>query len=254
MSCLRKQQRKFTLIKTRMETKKKSSVDLEQKRIAFFQIGLLVTGAFTLAAFAYKTPIETAIRKEKVAFQEVVFIEETAKEIPKKIEEPKEPVHREAQTTLPTVVAAPALSTAIVTQSNTSVNPTTGVTVGTGNLQLGDLNDMGGIVEVDIEIVDIPTKDAAFNGGYAALNAYILQHLNFPQDAIDLNMQGKVFVSFVVEKDGSVSNVQIERGVYHSLDLEAKRLVRSFPTWIPGEMPHGKVRTRVRLPINFILE
>jgi protein TonB len=67
-------------------------------------------------------------------------------------------------------------------------------------------------------------------------------------------MQGKVYVEFVVETDGSISTIRIAKGVFESLDKEAVRLVRNMPKWIPGEVRARKVRTYARLPITFILD
>ena len=68
-----------------------------------------------------------------------------------------------------------------------------------------------------------------------------------------MNEQGRVYLSFVVEADGSISNIDIERGVSSDLDKEAKRLIRKMPSWDAGEAKGKKARTRCRLPINFTL-
>ena len=112
----------------------------------------------------------------------------------------------------------------------------------------------GDIVDVKGEVLEIVDKDAEYIGGYIAMMNFIQKNMNYPQEAIELNEQGRVYISFIVEKDGSVSSVQLERGVSKSIDREAERLVRMFPEWKPAEMAYGKVRARVRLPINFILE
>ena len=65
--------------------------------------------------------------------------------------------------------------------------------------------------------------------------------------------QGRVYLSFVVEKDGGISNVKVERGVSKDLDREAKRIVRAMPKWEAGEVGGKKVRTRCSLPIVFTL-
>jgi protein TonB len=109
------------------------------------------------------------------------------------------------------------------------------------------------IVEVDPEIIETPTIDAKFIGDYPAMMKFIGKNLNYPQEAIDLQQEGVVFVSFVVEKNGEITNVAAVNKVAPSLEKEAIRLVRSFPTWIPGEVNLQKVRTRVRLPIRFEL-
>ena len=75
----------------------------------------------------------------------------------------------------------------------------------------------------------------------------------YPQSSIEMNEQGRVYLSFVVEADGSLSNIEIERGVSQDLDKEAKRLIRKMPNWEAGEAKGKKARTRCRLPINFTL-
>jgi protein TonB len=100
------------------------------------------------------------------------------------------------------------------------------------------------------EAVQMPT----FRGGNTALINYFITNLKYPQGARAANAQGRVFVNFVVEKDGSVSNVELTRGVHPLLDMEAVRLVRSMPKWIPGKQDGKLVRVSYTIPINFHLQ
>jgi protein TonB len=238
-----------------MNAKKNSRYDLERKRIVFFQLGLLTSGAFTLAAFTYKSPVENDVQKQRVTAHEIQIIEEVQKEIPK-LADPIPLVVKspDVSTTGPTLNITQEVTANINQTSNTNKDVKSEVGMGGITVKTGDLDLDFGTVDVDIEIVEIPAKDAQFIGGVAAMQKFINENLNYPDDAIELNMQGRVYLSFVVERDGSVSNVNVERGVFQSIDREAARVVRSFPTWIPGEMPSGKVRTRVRVPINFTLQ
>ena len=70
---------------------------------------------------------------------------------------------------------------------------------------------------------------------------------------MELNEKGKVYLKFIVEKDGSITNVEIVRGISKELDNEAKRLVRNMPNWTPGEVKGLKVRSIFTMPINFEL-
>lgn len=106
-------------------------------------------------------------------------------------------------------------------------------------------------VSVEEEIVNFPSVNAEFPGGEKAMQEFFKDNLLYPQEAMDMAEQGKVYVSFVVEPDGSITNVKIERGVSRSLDREAKRLIRAMPKWTPGESGGKKVRTRVMLPVIF---
>jgi protein TonB len=109
------------------------------------------------------------------------------------------------------------------------------------------------VIEVQEEIVEFPDVEAEFPGGAGAMMKWINENVVYPQTSIEMNEQGRVFLSFVVEKNGKVSNVIIERGVSPDLDREARRVVRKMPRWIAGESAGRAVRARCRLPINFQL-
>jgi len=106
----------------------------------------------------------------------------------------------------------------------------------------------------EVEIIEFCDQEAEFPGGNAALQKFLAKNLIYPETAIKHEDEGKVFVSFVIEIDGSISTIKVEKGVSRELDREAKRLIRKMPRWIPGEVGQKTVRTRVRLPIIFILE
>ncbi len=103
------------------------------------------------------------------------------------------------------------------------------------------------------EIYTIVEKHAEFQGGMNALKEYLRSNLCYPEQAANLGLQGRVIVSFVVNTDSTISNVQIERGVDPLLDDEAIRVVSSMPKWIPGEQNGRKVRSCFRLPVLFKL-
>ncbi len=104
------------------------------------------------------------------------------------------------------------------------------------------------------EILEFVEEDAGFPGGPGAMQQWIAKNVQYPQSAIELGEQGKVYVSFVVEPSGDITNVQVERGISDDLDREAKRVVRGMPNWKPGKNGGKAVRTRCRLPINFSLQ
>ena len=93
-----------------------------------------------------------------------------------------------------------------------------------------------------------------FPGGQAALNRYLAQNLQYPILAQEQGIQGRVVCQFIVEKDGSVGDVTVIRGVYESLDNEAIRVVEAMPKWIPGVQEGEIVRVRYTLPIRFQLQ
>ena len=113
-----------------------------------------------------------------------------------------------------------------------------------GEVENSDMVDVYAIVEQMPE----------FPGGEAELIHYISKNIHYPQEAKEKGIQGRVFIGFVIEKDGSVSNVRNLRGVDSELDAEAMRVVESMPKWKPG-MHNGEfVRVSYQIPIHFKLE
>ena len=93
-----------------------------------------------------------------------------------------------------------------------------------------------------------------FPDGQLALRKFIAQSIKYPVQAQEKGIQGKVYVNFVVEKDGSVGALKIARGVDPYLDAEAMRVVGSLPKWIPGKQKGETVRVSYTIPINFVLQ
>lgn len=100
-------------------------------------------------------------------------------------------------------------------------------------------------------VVDFPDIEASFKKGPAAFKEYFSKNLHYPRICLEEQITGRVYVSFIVEKNGQISNVTIERGAHPLLDTEAKRMIENMPKWNPGKHKGKKVRTRCRMPINF---
>ena len=109
-------------------------------------------------------------------------------------------------------------------------------------------------VEKGNEPYTIVEQMPEYPGGIDALKAYLMSNIKYPSEAHQKGIQGKVFVSFVVTKTGSISNAKVVRGVDPLLDQEAMRVVESMPIWIPGKQNGETVDVAYTLPINFVLE
>ena len=94
----------------------------------------------------------------------------------------------------------------------------------------------------------------SFPGGTGALMQYLSKNIKYPPFAEENNIQGRVICSFVVERDGSVSDIRIKRSVDPSLDKEAMRVVSAMPKWIPGRQNGQMVRVKYTLPVTFRLQ
>ena len=232
-----------------MESKKSKEADIEQIRSSLFMGGLIFVSGIVLAAFTFQTingDDELDNVNEKTANN--VYTQEVKKEeIPPPIETP--------QMDVPSPV-----SEDIVEEENNEIEPVTVVEVKPPDVKIATELIIGQVVVEEViavveeeEVIEFPDVEAEFIGGPQALMKYIQSNIQYPPTSIEMNEQGKVYLSFVVEADGSITNVAVERGVSPDLDREAKRVVRSMPNWKPGESKAKKSRTRCRLPINFQL-
>ncbi len=108
--------------------------------------------------------------------------------------------------------------------------------------------------EVSNKVFDVVEEMPSFPGGAAALQAFLSSNTKYPVVAQENGVQGRVIVSFVVERDGSITDVRVVRSVDPSLDREASRVVRSMPRWSPGKQNGSAVRVKYTVPVVFRLQ
>lgn len=227
-----------------MNIKKNEKADLENKKTTFLQLGLVVTIALILIAFEWTT----TDKKDNVFadLQEEVLEEEQAP-----ITEEQEP----PQETPPEVNVTDIFE--IVDNDvkieneilfNDLVTEDTQVAMYTWNpvQEEEEVKD-----DVFMIVEDMPT----FRGGdVQRFSNWVKERVKYPQIAQENGIQGKVFIGFIVEADGTVSNVTILRSVDKSLDDEAVRVVESSPKWNPGKQRGQPVRVRFSITVNFQLQ
>ena len=102
------------------------------------------------------------------------------------------------------------------------------------------------------KIFEVVEQQPQFPGG--SVNGWLADHIKYPVVAAENGISGRVVVQFVVERDGSVSQVRVVRGVDPSLDKEAQRVISSMPKWIPGKQNGQAVRSRFTVPVTFRLQ
>lgn len=225
-----------------MEIKKSPKADLENKRSSFVLIGLVLALGFTYICFEWA---DTEVVVHDDEFTEIFaeddgdIIPPTQQEQPQEIKPETPPPAQVAEQVLTVVDDEKVVETEIKIDAED-----TGKEV---DIQTVELEDEEEEEDEIVEMVDV-SKQAAFKGD---LMAWLKKNLEYPQVAIDNNIQGRVFVQFVVEKDGSITNVKVSRGVDPLLDKEAERVVKAMPKWSPAEQ-NGKVcRSRFTLPVMF---
>ncbi len=106
----------------------------------------------------------------------------------------------------------------------------------------------------ETKVFDVVEQMPSFPGGPTALMTYLSQNTKYPVVAQENGVQGRVVVSFVVERDGSITDVRVVRSVDPSLDKEATRVVKSMPNWIPGKQNGSTVRVKYNVPVSFKLQ
>ena len=111
-----------------------------------------------------------------------------------------------------------------------------------------------GITEGEPEIYQVVEEDPMFPGGKEALEKFLMDNIRYPQLAAENNISGKVYVSFVIEPDGSVTLPRVLRDVGGGCGTEAVRVVKMMPKWIPGKNGGKAIRTQFYLPVPFDLE
>lgn len=108
--------------------------------------------------------------------------------------------------------------------------------------------------EVTQKVFDVVEVMPSFPGGQGALIQYLNSHVKYPVVAQENGIQGRVTISFVVERDGSITDVKVARSVDPSLDKEAARVVSSMPRWTPGKQNGSAVRVKFNVPVVFKLQ
>ena len=226
-----------------MEIKKSPKADLENKRSLFTLVGLVLALGFTYICFEWTNT--EVMRPDANNFSEEMYND--SEELPPPSEQNEPPQEVKAETPPPQIV------TEIKVVENDKE---------TKEVIIKDPEDKGDPIaealpieedeqEDTEEIFTIVEKKADFPGGTAKLMEFLKKELNYPQVAIDNNIQGRVYVEFVVNKDGSIQDVKVARGVDPSLDNEAIRVVKKMPKWTPAEQRGKTCRSRFTLPVLF---
>lgn len=224
-----------------MIAKKNPKVDLEKKRFAFFQIGLILSGSLCLAAFEYST----VNPKEEILSQNTFCELGTTEDPPTEIEIEKPTIKFVATKIIDDVTPTPDP----IVDPSPIVDPVVDPIIVVDPVGIGGLVDGTGTGELKPEpIIEYPDIEPIFPGGPVEMASYINKSIELPNYIPDYD-QGTVYVSFVVNKDGSIQDVKILRGLSNELNKAAIAVVKSMPNWTPGESNGKPVRVRFTLPI-----
>ena len=224
-----------------MELKKSEKADLTKTSTLFFSLGLTLTMAVILTAFEWKEMEEQA---ELLAGKTTNTADEIMEVPPTDIPPPPPP-----QIQQPQVVEVPdeeEIEEEI--EVNLDVEMTEETKVEQIEIKVEEPKE-----DVD-EIFTIVEETATPKGGMAAFYKYVSSKLKYPPQANRMGVEGKVYVEFVINRDGSIVDARVVRGIGAGCDEEAVRVVASSPAWNPGKQRGKAVRQKYTLPIIFKLQ
>jgi protein TonB len=226
-----------------MKPKKTKKADLESKRGLFFQIGLAIALGMVFLAFEYSGAVKETTLLAGAGFEEIVDFE-----LP--------PVtRREEKPELPPPPVVPEEFT-IVDDDIDDIIPELDFT--------DEIDDEVGVIP-GLIVEDKPVDNTAipfallqnppeFPGGMSGLMKYIGRNIKYPVIAVEQGIKGTVYVNFIVNKKGEVSDITLLRGVDSVLDKEALRVIGTLPKWKPGMQNGASVNVSYQVPIKFDLQ
>lgn len=225
-----------------MEPKKNPKKDLNRQRTLFLQIGLVIALTIVFLAFEWRTYEQN---ESLLSAGGPVQIDEEMVQITQQ-EQPPEPPKAPEVTTMLDIVDDDVV---VEDEINIDVEARADQAVQSYVPVLTDEEPEPVAEEIFTFVEEYP----AFPGGDRALKEYIVNNIKYPEVARQSGITGIVYVQFVVEKDGSISDVKVVRGIGGGCDEEAVRVVKSMPKWKPGKQRGQPVRVYFTLPIEFKL-
>lgn len=226
-----------------MEIKKSPKADLQNKRGLLLEIGLTIALALVIVAFAY-TPKEHRIEQVDLNYGPV---EEEIVEITRQDQKPPEPPKKVEVKVIADLLQVVTNETKITT-----------------DVDFADFNEDTEIlqqVEVKEEVVEddqpflIAETMPSFQGGdLNTFRAWVQQNVKFPTIALENGISGRVVLTFVIEKDGRLTNIQVLQTPDRSLSEEAIRVLNKSPKWSPGKQRNQVVRVKYTLPVDFRMQ
>lgn len=225
-----------------MEPKKTEKADLGNKSFLFFSIGLIISLALSIMAFTHKVYDDTSVKD----LTDNQAIHDEIMEVPLTEHTPPPPPKIQQ----PQIIEVPdeeEIEEEIDFQMDNEVTEDTKVeeiTIVHVEEPKEDIHQIFTVVE----------ENAQPKGGMAAFYSYVGKTLKYPAQARRMGIEGKVFVQFVIERDGSLTDVTFIKGIGAGCDEEAVRVVKSSPPWTPGKQRGKPVRQRYVVPITYKLQ
>ena len=221
------------------DKRKTSKADLENKKVIFIEIGLVLALAIVLLAFEWKS-------YEKIEIDELALI----------IDDTEEDMIEVTHQDRPPPPPAPVQQTTIIEIVDDDVEIEDEIEIDVEADQEMEIEEYIPVEEEEedeAQIFTVVESMPEFPGGEAKMKQYLVKNLKYPQMAKESGIQGKVYVTFVVEKTGHVTDVKVLRGIGGGCDEEAIRVIKNMPNWMAGKQRGKSVRVQFNMPIVFRL-
>jgi len=223
-----------------MEIKKTDRASLEKNRNTFILIGMVITLSLVWYAFDHKT----YDREEIVIVQNAVLEDEEDLILQTQRNEPPPPPPPPQQTTVIEIVEDDVEVDDIEIDAETDDDE---------EIEEQVIEEEEAEDEKEDEIFVFVEDQPGYPGGDKARIKYLQENIKFPVMAIESGIQGTVYVTFVVEKDGRITSVKVLRGIGGGCDEEAVRVIKKMPRWKAGKQRGRSVRVQFNMPVRFVL-
>ena len=228
-----------------MKKKKSKAANQEKNKTIYVLIGLALSMAFTLELLEWEDQQFNQQYVESSLLSSI--IDEPMLEL---TTQPK-PVPPKPKTVVSEPVVIEDKSKVIIEQPVTKQKQIVNNITVRSDIYNEDFGEE--IIEIEELPLDFAQQMPCFPGGEKKLLKFLNENTNYPEYSREINSQGTVYISFVVEKNGSITNIQLLKGVDQHINKESVRVVNSMPKWKPGKQMGKKVRVRQILPIKFTL-
>lgn len=234
-----------------MQTKNSFKNELKNKQKSFLLIGMFVALGMSLMAFEWASFELEHIHVDELVVEnidaepavEMIQIEKPKPRVTQKVKEREFDPNKDIE-----FKKVDKIDSTVVLNPDLPVD----TTLGDNDIKIVDLGG-DGPVEIEEPFI-IVEKMPEFPGGQQKLYEYLGKTIKYPEIDKQIGTQGKVFLTFVIEKDGSITDIQVIRSLSEGCDKEATKAVKNMPNWSPGEQRGQKVRVKYTLPVHFKLK
>ena len=226
-----------------MEIKKNPKVDVQNKRVLLLEIGLALSLLVVIGAFLY-TPREYKIEQVEMV---AAVVEEEITEITRQDQKPPEPPKRTEITVITDILN-------IVTNDEKIETSVDFAEFAEDVEIIQQVAVEEEVIEEDQPFVKVEQMPSFMGGDLMTFRNWVMTKLRYPQIAQENNITGRVLLMFVIEKDGSLTNIQVIQTPDSSLSDEAIRVLKTSPKWTPGKQRNQTVRVKYTLPVDFRIQ